>query len=62
MRKPADMLTYRHPRTALEAFGCNADSANPLQHYPGHRSLQQTALTLALVVTVLWSIGYLMSH
>ena len=26
-----DPLTYRHPRTLIEAFGCDADSANPIE-------------------------------
>lgn len=27
---PRDLLTYRHPRTLDEAFGCDADSACPV--------------------------------
>ena len=27
MQRPYDPLTYRHPRTGIEAFGCDADEA-----------------------------------
>lgn len=62
MRKPADMLTYRYPRTALDEFGCNADSANPLQHFASRRRLHHVALAWALATAALCALGYLMSR
>ncbi len=31
MYRHYDPITYRHPRTTMDAFGCDASNANPVQ-------------------------------
>lgn len=32
-RQHADLLTYKHPRTMIEAFGCDVDNAVAIERY-----------------------------
>lgn len=55
--RTTDLLTYRHPRTAAEAFGCDVDSAYAVEHYrAGFHPLAKWALAALAAAWFLWHI------
>ena len=59
MRKQ-DLLTYRHPRTTLEAFGCDASNACAVEHHMFRTQLAVRWVlrftTMACLLGVVWGL------
>lgn len=51
-----DPLTYKYPRTLVEAFGCDAQSANPIEgpFKSEWEGLTDVLITLAVIVIFSW--------
>lgn len=50
-----DPLTYKYPRTLVEAFGCDAQSANPIEGPFKSEWGWLTDVLITLVVIVIFS-------
>ena len=59
MQKQHDMLTYRHPRTLNQAFGVDATSANPIQHYSNRQFFELGKFGLLTMVVMVLAAAFL---
>lgn len=52
---PRDSLTYRHPRTLIEAFGCDASNAYPIERcvHPRRKLVKLVASVATFYAAVL---------